>query len=98
MQAREQPPFVRVGAGPDGSVTYVIDMPPECLPPVGGRDLERAWYAAREAALAQSWGSVRGFRFRRADGTHTDLALADGDARCWAGAVDGTVGIGTSYG
>ena len=73
-------------------------MPPESLPAVCGGDLERAWYAARDAALAQSWGSVRGFRFRRTDGSHTDLALADRDARCWAGAVDGTVGIGTSYG
>lgn len=98
MQTREHPPYVRVGDGPDGSVTYLVDMPPESLPTVRGRDLERAWYAARSAALAQSWGSVRGFRFRRTDGSHTDLALADRDARCWAGAVDGTVGIGTSYG
>ena len=79
-------------------MTYLVDMPPESLPPVCGRDLERAWYAAREAALAQSWGAVRGFRFHRTDGSHTDLALADRDARCWAGAVDGTVGIANSYG
>lgn len=98
MEAPAQSPFVRVGAGPDGSLTYVIDVPPEALPSVCGRDLERAWYAAREAAIAQSWGAVRGFRFRRPDGSHTDLALADRDARCWAGAVDGTVGIGNSYG
>lgn len=98
MQTREHPPFVRVGDGPDGSVTYLVDMPPESLPAVRGRDLELAWYAARDAALSQSWGSVRAFRFRRTDGSHTDLALADRDARCWAGAVDGTVGIGTSYG
>lgn len=98
MQTREHPSFVRVGDGPDGSVTYLVDMPPESLPAVCGRDLERAWYAARDAALAQSWGAIRGFRFRRGDGSHTDLALADRDARCWAGAVDGTVGIGTSYG
>ena len=44
------------------------------------------------------WGTPRLFRFCRADGTSTDLALADPDACCWAGAVDGTVGIGTSYG
>lgn len=98
MQSQEHPPCVRVGDGPDGSVTYHVDMPPELLPAVCGRDLERAWDAARNAALAQSWGAVRGFRFRRTDGSHTDLALADRDARCWAGAVDGTVGIGTSYG
>jgi hypothetical protein len=98
MQAREHPQSIRVGPGPGGSLTYLVDMPPEALPPVCGRDLERAWYAAREAAAAQSWGAVRGFRFRREDGSHTDLALADRDARCWAGAVDLTVGIGTSYG
>ena len=84
--------------GPDGTLTYIVDVPPEALPPVLGRDLERAWYAARDAAIAQTWGAVRGFRFHRPDGSHTDLALADRDARCWAGAIDGTAGIGTSYG
>jgi len=89
---------VRVGAGPDGSLTYSIDIPPELLPPVLSRDLAHAWYAARDAAVAQTWGAVRGFRFLRPDGSHTDLALADRDARCWAGAVDGTIGMGSSYG
>ena len=98
MEASAQPPVVRAGPGPDGSLTYLVDVPPEALPPVCRRDLERAWYAAREAAIAQSWGAVRGFRFCRPDGSHTDLALADRDARCWVGAVDGMVGIGTSYG
>lgn len=98
MNASVQSQFVRVGSGPDGSLTYLVDVPPEALPPVCGRDLERAWYAAREAAISESWGAVRGFRFCRPDGSHTDLALADRDARCWAGAVDGTVGIGNSYG
>jgi hypothetical protein len=98
MESRDTSPTVQVGAGPDGSVTYLVDVPPEALPPVRGRDLERAWYAAREAAIAGSWSAVRGFRFRRADGSHTDLALADPHARCWAGAVDGTVGLGSGYG
>jgi len=98
MTPREQPPSIRVGPGPNGSLTYLVDVPPEALPPVTSRDLERAWYAAREAALAQSWGLVRGFRFHRPDGTHTDLGLADRDARCWVGAVDMTVGIQTSHG
>ncbi len=79
-------------------MTYLVDVPPEALPSVTSRDLERAWYAAREAALAQHWGVVRGFRFRRPDGSHTDLGLADRDARCWVGAVDMTVGIQTSHG
>jgi hypothetical protein len=98
MSPREQSPTIRVGTGPDGSVTYLVDLPPESLPSVRGRDLERAWYAARGAALEQHWGAVRGFRFNRPDGTHTDLALADRDARCWAGAVDRTVGIGSNHG
>jgi hypothetical protein len=84
---------IRVGGGPDGLMTYLIDLPPEALPSVCKRDLERAWYAAREAALAERQGVVRGFRFNRPDGSHTDLALADRDARCWVGAVDRTVGI-----
>lgn len=98
MDAREQPFSVRVGHGPDGSLTYSVDAPPEALPVVRKHDLERAWYAAREAALAQDWSVVRGFRFHRPDGSHTDLALADRDARCWVGAVDRTVGIASSYG
>ena len=89
---------VRVGVGPDGSRTYHVDLPPEELPAVRGRDIERAWYAARDAAISASWGTTRGFRFRRADGSTTDLALADPDARCWGGAVDGTVGMGSCYG
>jgi hypothetical protein len=84
---------IRVGGDPDGLVTYLIDLPPEALPTVHKRDLERAWHAARAAAIAEQQGAVRGFRFNRPDGSHTDLALADRDARCWVGAVDRTVGI-----
>jgi hypothetical protein len=89
---------IRVGGTPDGLVTYLVDLPPEALPAVCKRDLERAWYAAREAALAERQGAVRGFRFNRPDGSHTDLALADRDARCWVGAVDLTVGIASTNG
>ena len=98
MSMRTQSSYVRVGPGPDGSLTYLVDIAPESLPPVLGRDLGRAWYAARDAAIARTWGAVRGFRFLRPDGSHTDLALADRDARCWAGAIDGTMGMSTSYG
>ena len=94
----ELPAPVRVGATTDGSVTYLIDLPPESLPPVRSRDLEAAWEAAREAALNSRWGRARGFRFRRHDGSYTDLALSDRDAGCWAGAVDAIVGMHTSYG
>src|ERR1700709_2791838 len=89
---------IRVGGGPDGLMTYLIDLPPEALPSVCKRDLERAWYSAREAALAERQGAVRGFRFTRPDGSHTDLALSDRDARCWVGAVDRTVGIASTTG
>ncbi len=98
MEAPEQSPSVRVGQSADGTVTYVVSQSPETLPAVRGRDLEAAWDAARQAALDANWGAPRAFRFRRDDGTVTDLALADRDARCWANAVDRTAGIGTSYG
>src|SRR5579859_426317 len=98
MQPSEHPASVHVGTGPDGSLTYLVDVPPEDLPPVHRRDLERAWYAARDAALADRWSVVRGFRFRREDGSFSDLALADRDACCWAGAVDRTLGMRSSYG
>jgi hypothetical protein len=109
MDNSDRPRAVHVGATPDGTLTYLVDVPPEALPPVRHRDLAAAWDAARDAALAAagtaagfpggaSWGAARLFRFRRADGSCTDLALADRDACCWAGAVDGTVGMHTSYG
>jgi hypothetical protein len=89
---------IQVGAAPDGSLTYLVNLPPEALPPVTSRDLERAWYAARRAALAEQWGAVRVFRFRRADGGHSDLVLADRDASCWAGALDAMYGMSTRRG
>jgi hypothetical protein len=98
MAYAEHSPTVRIDVVADGAVTYLVDAPPEALPPVRGRDLERAWYAARDAAVAAAWGAVRGFRFRRPDGSFTDLALADRDACCWAAAVDSIVGLRSSYG
>jgi hypothetical protein len=98
VEPTEHPTPVHVGAGPDGSLTYLVDMPPEELPPVHRRDLERAWHAARDAAIMQRWGVARFFRFRRDDGSFGDLALADRDACCWAGAVDVTLGMRKSYG
>jgi len=98
MDCSDTSPSVQVGTSPDGVLTYLIDRPPEALPAVRGRDLELAWDAARDAALSGRWGAVRGFRFRRQDGSVTDLALSDRDARCWAGAVDHTVGMNSWYG
>lgn len=103
MSVQEQPQqrdgrTIQIGGGPGGSITYLVDLPPEALPSVYKRDLELAWYAARDAAIADRWGSVRAFRFKRPDGSHTDLALADRDASCWVGAVDRTVGLATTRG
>jgi hypothetical protein len=89
---------IRVTTLADGARAYAIEGSPRTLPPVTRRDLDLAWQDARQAALAGRWDVVRGFRFRRADGSAIDLALADRDARCWAGAVDGRVGLHTSYG
>ena len=91
-------PHIQVAATADGVLTYLVDQSPESLPPVSGRDLQRAWDAAREAATNTAWGAARLFRFHRPDGGTTDLALADPDACCWAGAVDASTGISTSYG
>jgi hypothetical protein len=89
---------VKIDVSANGAVTYLVAVPPEEMPPVRGRDLERAWYAARAAAIAAAWGVARGFRFRRPDGSVTELALADRDACCWAAAVDGIAGLTTAYG
>jgi hypothetical protein len=98
MDSGEPARAVQVGAAADGTLTYLVALPPEALPPVRLRDLSAAWDAARSAAITASWGTMRLFRFRRADGSVTDLALADRDACCWAGAVDCTVGMQTAYG
>lgn len=89
---------IHVAVAENGTVTYLVDSPPESLPPVRLRDIAAAWEAARAAACAAAWGRARMFRFCRADGSLTDLALADADACCWAGAVDQTAGMHTSYG
>jgi hypothetical protein len=92
------PAQIRIGAAEDGTPIYIVDHPPSDLPPVRGRDIEQAWAAARAAAPPAGWRGGRAFRFRRADGTWTDLALADRDALCWAAAVDRAVGMQTGYG
>ena len=89
---------IRVVRSPDGVPTYVVHACPESLPPVRSADLADAWAAARAAACDGAWDRPRLFRFIRPDGMTTDLALADADACCWAGAVDAAAGIGTLYG
>jgi hypothetical protein len=91
-------PAIEVAATAHGTLTYVIEGTPQSLPPVRRRDLLAAWDDARAAALHHEAGPRRAFRFARADGLTTDLALADRDASVWAGAVDRTLGIANVYG
>jgi hypothetical protein len=81
-----------------GALRYEVALPPESLPAVAGRDLLAAWEAARERAAAEAWGEARAVLFQRGDGAVTELLIADDDARCWAAAVDGTVGLDSLYG
>jgi hypothetical protein len=90
---------VRLAVGQDGTRGYWVGITPAELPPVRARDLERAWDAARDAAARADWSVPRLFRFERGDGVPpTELALADPDACCWAGAVERTLGLATTYG
>jgi hypothetical protein len=98
MTQAASPQAIRVVAAADGTLTYLVGLPPDALPPVRARDIDAAWHHARAAATREAWGVTRLFRFRRSDGGVTDLALADPDAACWAAAVDAMVGIGTAYG
>ncbi len=89
---------VQVAAASDGATIYRLGIPPEGLPAVRGRDLAEAWDAAREAARKAEWGAETRFRFDRVDGSVTELALSDRDARCWAAAVEQVAALRTSYG
>lgn len=90
---------IEVAADMSGTTRYLIHGSPRALPPVTRRDLTTAWEAARAAAIAPNgFGALRAFRFARADGTTTDLALADRDARCWAQALDRRASLGTLHG
>ncbi len=102
MRGSAQTRAVEIAVGRDGTTGYLVALPPEALPPVRMHDLAAAWDAAREAADAARWDAPRLFRFRRTavqDGEPcTELALADADACCWAGAVDRTLGLASAYG
>jgi hypothetical protein len=92
------PASVQVAADLDGAVVYRLDTPPEGLPAVRSKDLAAAWDAAREAARLAEWGEATRFQFARPDGTSTELALADREARCWAHAVGRVAALRTPYG
>jgi hypothetical protein len=86
-------PAIKVAETRDGVLTYLVSDAPEALPPVSPRELERAWYQARAAAIAAQDGPARLFRFMDGAESVADLALTDTDARCWAAAVDAYRGI-----
>jgi hypothetical protein len=83
--------------GPAGEEILDIPLSPAALPHVTKRDMEQAWAAARDAAIAEQPGPPRGFRFASVpNGLH--LALIDPDARCWADAVDRIADLATPHG
>jgi len=92
------PDGIRLSTRGPGTLRYDVPLPPERLPSVAGRDRRAAWDAAREAASAEAWGEARAVAFRRPDGATTELVIADEDARCWAAAVDATIGLASLYG
>ncbi|MDR3524496.1 MAG: hypothetical protein P4L66_10370 [Acetobacteraceae bacterium] len=99
MTGRATPIRIQTSAATGGVMTYLVSAPPETLPSVLPRELERAWHAARGAALAETDGPALLFRFLRGPAeTPTDLALTDHDARCWAEAVDAARGLDTVAG
>jgi hypothetical protein len=91
------PAPIRVAAGPSGSLTYAVPVPPERLPAVSPGALLSAWALARRAAEAEQWGPPRLLVFEcpEADGTDppTEIAIADPDAGAWAEAIDAAVGL-----
>ncbi len=89
---------VQVGAGPDGTITYVLPLSPDGLPAVRRRDLIAAWDAARDGARHGAAGTPCRFRFRHRDGCVTELTLADREARCWVAAVGRVAALQTQYG
>ncbi|AHJ62750.1 Hypothetical protein GbCGDNIH3_0922 [Granulibacter bethesdensis] len=89
---------IHVREDESGAHYYATDRMPPSLPPVPVRDLANAWDAARDAAAAQHWGPPRFFRFAGTDDRPVEMALTDGDARCWASAIDATTGLDTTRG
>ncbi len=77
MNPAPTPTPIQIRETADGTLTYLVAMPPEALPQLRARDIEAAWYRARGAALGEQWGDLRIFHFLRADGSRTDLALTD---------------------
>ena len=90
---------MHVGAGPDGSLTYLVGASPEEF---ADRCTAATWSAPGTRRVTLPWHSAGASPASSASNATTapygDLALADRDACCWADAVDGTVGMRNSYG
>jgi hypothetical protein len=91
-------PSIRTQTSPSGTKYHLVPHAAAALPAVTKRDLEQAWEAAREAALAAAPPARHVFRFARHEAPPLDLALNDKDAASWAGAVDRIADLSTAHG
>ncbi len=92
-------PPIRTESGPAGEILHLVPHPAAALPAVTKRDLEQAWDAARDAALAPAARpAAHFFRFTQGTAPPLDLVLADKDAATWAGAVDRVANLSTAHG
>jgi hypothetical protein len=91
-------PAIRTQASPSGEIFHLVPHAAAALPAVTKRDLEQAWEAAREAALAAAPPARHVFRFARDASPPLDLALNDKDAASWAGAIDRIADLSTAHG
>ncbi len=89
---------IRTLTSPSGEKFHLVPHAAAALPAVTRRDLEQAWDAAREAALASDPPALHVFRFARGEAPPLDLALNDKDAASWAGAVDRVADLSTTHG
>lgn len=86
-------------AGTTGGLQlYLVDRTPEHLPEVRRVDLDLAWEAARNAALADHGAPSLAIRFAPANLDPVELALTDRSACAWARGVDRGFGLATLYG
>lgn len=93
--------FVERALGPDSRVAHALPFTPASIPPVPPRVLLAAWDSAREGAALGLRGPERALFFaagNRAAPGSVRLDLSDPDARCWAEAIDLTLGLGTVSG
>ncbi len=91
-------PSIRTQTSRSGTKYHLVPHDAAALPAVTKRDLEQAWEAAREAALAAAPPARHVFRFARDEAPPLDLALNDKDAASWAGAVDRVADLSTAHG